>query len=196
MITKLHLGCGNHILPGYVNVDAAKLPGVDVVHDLRGFPWPFESEQFEEVIAVDVLEHLPDTIRTMEELFRVTKPGGLVHIRVPYFNAWDASYDPTHVRTFNENSFDFFDPRMEVYSTRSYYTKAKFHIITVGFLIYPFGRTLLLVDDRGLDAKIALPPPYDRPIVHSRILKKMYLHAGHKIGNMVRALHVTLERLP
>ena len=194
--SKLHLGCGNHILPGYVNVDAAQLPGVDVVHDLCVFPWPFEREQFEEVIAVDVLEHLPDTIRTMEELFRITEPGGRVHIRVPYFNAWDASYDPTHVRSFNENSFDFFDPKMEVHQTRSYYASVRFSIITVGFLIYPFGRTLLLIDNRKLDPFIILPPPYDRPIVHSRLLKKFYMHAAHKFGNMIRALHVTLERLP
>jgi SAM-dependent methyltransferase len=195
MKTKLHLGCGNHILQGYLNVDSAKLSGVDVVHDLRVFPWPFESGQFKEVIAVDVLEHLPDTIQTMEELFRVTKTGGLVHIRVPYFNAWDASYDPTHVKSFNENSFDFFDPGKEVQRTRVYYTRAQFHIITVGYLIYPFGRTLLLTDDRKLDRFITLPAPYQRPILHSTLLKKFYLHAAHKFGNMIRALHLTLERL-
>ncbi len=195
MKTQLHIGCGNHILEEYVNVDAQPIHGADVVHDLRQFPWPFDDQQFGEVIAVDLLEHLPDTIRTMEEIYRITRPGGLVHIRVPYFNAWDASYDPTHVKTFNENSFDFFDPQMEVRRTRPYYTHARFHIITVGCLIYPFGSTLLLVDHRGLDAKIALPPPYDRPIIHSRLLKKLYLHASHKLGNMVRALHVCLERL-
>jgi SAM-dependent methyltransferase len=196
MKRKLHLGCGNHILPGFVNVDVAQLPGVDIVHDLRELPWPFPKEQFEEVIAVDVLEHLPDTVRTMEELCRVTKPSGLVHIRVPYFNAWEASCDPTHLKFFNENSFDFFDPRKEMRTTRHYYTEARFQVITVGFLIYPFGKTLLLVDDRSLDSRIALPPPYNRPIIHSRLLKKFYLHVGHKLGNMIRALHITLERLP
>jgi SAM-dependent methyltransferase len=195
MKTKLHLGCGNHVLNGYVNVDSAPIPGVDVVHDLREFPWPFENQLFEEVIAVDVLEHLPDTIKTMEEIYRITKPGGLVHIRVPYFNSWDAAFDPTHLRFFNENTFDFFDPRTEAGKTRSYYTRARFKVVTVGCLIYPFGRTLLLIDSRDLDSKISLPFPYDRPIIHSRFLKKFYLHASHKLGNLVRALHITLQRL-
>jgi SAM-dependent methyltransferase len=192
---KLHLGCGTHLLEGYLNVDAGVIPGIDLVHDLREFPWPFDDEQFEEVIAVDVLEHLPDTIRTMEELYRITKPGSLVQIRVPYFNAWDAWFDPTHLKLFNENSFDFFDPRTEVRRMRSYYTHARFQILKIAYLIYPFGRTLLLVDDRLHDSKIGLPPPYERPIIHSRILKKIYGHAAHKLGNMVRALQVTLERL-
>src|SRR5207244_6816950 len=39
MKTKLHLGCGHIIKEGWVNHDLAHLPGVDVVHDLRTFPW-------------------------------------------------------------------------------------------------------------------------------------------------------------
>jgi SAM-dependent methyltransferase len=195
MKRKLHLGCGKHILEGYVNVDAAPISGVDLVHDLKKFPWPFQDGQFEEVIAVDVLEHLPDTIRTMEELYRTTKPGGLVHIRVPYFNSWDASCDPTHVRFFNENSFDFFDPKTEVYHNRSYYSLARFQIISVAYLIYPFGRTLLLVGDLKAEPKIVLPPPYCHPIIQSRLLKKIYGHVAHKLGNMIRGLQITLERL-
>jgi SAM-dependent methyltransferase len=195
MKRKLHLGCGTHLLEGYLNVDAGVIPGVDLVHDLREFPWPFDDRQFEEVIAVDVLEHLPDTIRTMEEIYRITKPEALLHVRVPYFNSWDAAFDPTHIRFFNENSFDFFDPHTEAGKTRLYYTDARFGIVTVGCLIYPFGRSLLLVDDRKLDSKISLPPPYDRPIIHSRVLKKIYIHGAHKLGNLIRALDVTLERL-
>lgn len=196
MKTKLHLGCGTCILQGYVNVDTAPLPGVDLVHDLTEFPWPFQDLQFEEVIAVDVLEHLPDTMRTMEELFRITRPRGLVRIRVPYFNSWDASCDPTHVRLFNENSFDFFDPKTEVYRKRGYYSQARFRIISIGYLICPFRRTLLLVEDRKAKLSIVLPPPYTHPIIQSQLVKKIYGHIAHKLGNMVRALDVTMERLP
>ncbi len=195
MKTKLHLGCGTCILQGYVNVDTAPLPGVDLVHNLTEFPWPFQDLQFEEVIAVDVLEHLPDTIRTMEELFRVTKLRGLVKIRVPYFNSWDASGDPAHVRFFNENSFDFFDPQTEVYHKRSYYSRARFQIISVGYLIYPFGQTFLLVGGLKADARLLLPPPYSHPIIQSRLAKNIYGHLAHKLGNTIRGLQITLERL-
>ena len=37
---KLHLGCGTDIRAGWVNLDCAKLPGVDIVHDLNVLPLP------------------------------------------------------------------------------------------------------------------------------------------------------------
>ena len=107
--SKLHLGCGDVIRDGWLNHDLAPLTGVDVVHDLREFPWPFEDGQFEEVYMKDVLEHLPDTIATMEELHRITKPGAKVYIGGPYRNSMIAFGDPTHVKSFNEFCFDFFD---------------------------------------------------------------------------------------
>lgn len=42
--TKFHPGCGHLIKEGGLNHDLAQLPGVDVVHDLREFPWPFAAD--------------------------------------------------------------------------------------------------------------------------------------------------------
>jgi len=108
--TKLHLGCGTAIKEGWVNQEMVRLPGVDVVHNLRVFPWPFEDGQFTEVLMHAILEHLPDTIGTMDELYRITSPGARVQINVPYWNSHAAIGDPTHVRFFNEHSFTFYDP--------------------------------------------------------------------------------------
>jgi len=44
---KLHLGCGKIIKEGYVNLDIQKLPGVDVIHDLNKFPYPFKDNSFQ-----------------------------------------------------------------------------------------------------------------------------------------------------
>ena len=41
MTMKLHLGCGHIIKEGWVNHDIVPLAGVDVVHDLTKFPWPW-----------------------------------------------------------------------------------------------------------------------------------------------------------
>ena len=96
-IARLHLGCGNDPKPEWINHDLMPLPGVDVVHDLNIRPWPWADNEFDEVWAKDVLEHLPDTVRTIEELYRITKPGASAYIAVPYWNSWEAITDPTHV---------------------------------------------------------------------------------------------------
>lgn len=43
----LDVGCGPNKTPGAVGIDALPLEGVDVVHNLNQFPYPFESNHFE-----------------------------------------------------------------------------------------------------------------------------------------------------
>lgn len=152
--TKLHLGCGHVIKEGWINHDIAALPGVDVIHDLREFPWPFEDGRFDEVYADNVLEHLPDTVKTMEEIYRITQPGAKIFIGVPFWNSFEAWGDPTHVRLFSEEIFEFFDPTTWRGKERAYYTKARFKIERIIYCVnllkplccgtgaYRFGRRL------------------------------------------------------
>lgn len=125
---KLHIGCGNQILDGWVNHDLAPLPGVDVVHDLAELPWPFADGEFEEIRMHHVLEHLSETVATVEELHRISAPGARVEIRVPYWNSQDFGTDPTHKAAFNEHSFDYFDPSTRHGRERPYYSTARFEI--------------------------------------------------------------------
>ena len=46
---KLHIGCGNDIKKDWINHDIVKLKGVDVVHDLSQYPWPWSDGTFEEI---------------------------------------------------------------------------------------------------------------------------------------------------
>lgn len=144
MKTKLHLGCGHEILPDHINVDSVKLPGVDVVHDLRSMPWPLEAHRFESILIKHVLEHLPDTIKVMEEIWRVSAPGAVVTIRVPYWNADDFITDPTHIKAFNQFTFDFFDPRHPRCQERPYYSTARFHVSKIRFFVKILGRYIQL----------------------------------------------------
>lgn len=134
---RLHLGCGHDVLPGWVNHDLEPLPGVDVVHDLDEFPWPFESDRFDEVRLHHVLEHLANPMRAIAELHRISRAGGVVEVRVPYWNSADWSSDPTHRTAFNEYTFDFFDPSTRHGRERGYYSQASFSIRAQTFWMKP-----------------------------------------------------------
>jgi SAM-dependent methyltransferase len=132
---RLNIGCGHDVRAGWVNLDSAALPGVNVVHNLSTLPWPFPSNSFDEIIMINVLEHLENTIRNMEELHRISASGARVTIRVPYWNSPDAASDPTHKTIFNEKTFDFFDPTTRQGQERGYYTPAKFRIRKMTYFV-------------------------------------------------------------
>jgi predicted SAM-dependent methyltransferase len=107
---RLHLGCGRKILDGYVNVDIVAGPGVDLVCDVsQGVPFPDNS--FDEVLAVDFIEHIPTTraIAVMNDIWRVMRPGGVFKIHVPAAPGITAFQDPTHVSYWNEESFTYYE---------------------------------------------------------------------------------------
>ncbi len=70
------LGCGLNKLPGAVGVDIRPGPEVDVIHDLNVYPWPFADNEFDFVHASNILEHLDDVVQAVEEIHRITRPGG------------------------------------------------------------------------------------------------------------------------
>jgi len=104
----LHLGCGHNLIAGAVNVDMRADVGADVVHDLNQRPWPFPDNRFGAVIATHVIEHLHDTVATMEEIHRVCRHGATVKIVTPHFSSPNAFTDPTHCHFFGYYSFQFF----------------------------------------------------------------------------------------
>ena len=91
---------------GAVNLDISPDVGADVVHDLNALPWPFEDGQFEQIYAFDVLEHVDDVPRVLEEIHRVSQPGALLHVTVPHFSSANAFTDLTHRHYFSWRSFD------------------------------------------------------------------------------------------
>lgn len=137
---KLNVGCGRDIRPDFVNLDVVPLPGVDVVHDLTVRPWPFDADRFSHIELINVLEHPPDTIGTLEELHRIAKHGATIVVRVPFWNSPDMLADPTHRRNFSDRTLNFFDPDFPECQDRPYYSTARFKITRkscyVRFLYY------------------------------------------------------------
>jgi SAM-dependent methyltransferase len=126
---KLNIGCGADVYPGYEGVDVVPGPSVRYVQDLTKIPWSFDESSVEDILMHNVLEHLPDTVKVLEELHRILAPGGTVLIKVPYYNSYGAATDPTHVRFFSEDTMNYFTPDGATeHSGFNYYTKARFSI--------------------------------------------------------------------
>jgi SAM-dependent methyltransferase len=104
---KLHLGCGHHVVEGWVNIDGAwgawfgNHPVLATVARALRVPvpaWPrgvrrndlrrrlpFESHSAEAIYASHILEHLhlEDADRLLADCGRVLRPGGILRVVVP-----------------------------------------------------------------------------------------------------------------
>ncbi len=141
--TVLDLGCGLRKRPGAIGIDRIALAGVNMVADLDRYPLPIANDVADEVVLSHVLEHVRDVIATMEEIWRICKPGGLVTIRTPHYSGRYAWLDITHKRAFCADSFTYFGR-----SSYSYYTKARFEIVRqrlVYFMEKPYRSVFSLI---------------------------------------------------
>jgi hypothetical protein len=132
-LERLNLGCGRKPLEGAVNVDIYAEAKPDVVCDLNRLPWPFRDDQFREVIAYDVIEHLTDVVTVMEEIHRVCRAGALVQITVPHFTSANSFTDPTHRHHFGRASFRYFTGEHEL----GFYTSVRFKARTSHIAFVP-----------------------------------------------------------
>lgn len=85
----------------------------DVLWDLDERPLPFEDEEFDEIHAYEVLEHLGTQgdwrsfFEEFSEYARILKPGGKFYATVPMWNSVWAWGDPGHTRIINAGTLSF-----------------------------------------------------------------------------------------
>ncbi|MCB1866628.1 MAG: methyltransferase domain-containing protein [Chromatiales bacterium] len=148
--SRLHLGCGTDPRFGYWNVDIAPLPQVDVQLDLARGRLPFADASIDEVLCIDILEHLDRYPELLAEIHRVLKPGGTLHAQVPHFSCWCAYADPTHRRLFSIETFGFFAGDVG----RDYYFDFRFAAIRELRLTFESGRWLVRRVARWVNADV------------------------------------------
>ncbi len=102
------VGCGDcKQIAWACGIDRLSYPGVDVVTDLEA-PLPVGDGAFDHIFAIHVLEHIKDLISLMNELHRILRPTGVLHILTPNWRHVNAIADPTHVRFMDIQSFKYF----------------------------------------------------------------------------------------
>ena len=124
-VIAVELGCGQtkqtieffqenmNITPTkVVGVDIVKCEGVDIVHDLTKFPYPFKDESVDAIYTCHFQEHLDgeERIKFFNECYRILKPGGKTRHIHPYYKSVRAVQDPTHKwPPISENSYFYWD---------------------------------------------------------------------------------------
>ncbi|MCB2186151.1 MAG: methyltransferase domain-containing protein [Deltaproteobacteria bacterium] len=89
----LNLGCGGRHDPAWVNLDLAPVGDGVLVHDVLT-PLPFAAGEFAAVYHSHLLEHLPRDRAPwfLGECFRVLRPGGVLRVAAPDFEAMARLY--------------------------------------------------------------------------------------------------------
>ncbi len=104
-------------------------------HDLTKFPWPIADNAYDLILCQNVIEYLPDTIKTLEELNRITTPGGKIFIETPHFTRFE-SYRPFEFHhRFSCCAFDFFTKGNPYYKTDFHVTDKYIFFDDLAFLL-------------------------------------------------------------
>jgi SAM-dependent methyltransferase len=143
----------------YTSVDFCKLDKpygeIDIVCDLAHVP--LEDETFDIILCLQVLEHVPDPLSIVKELYRLLKKGGLLLITVP--QCWGEHEEP----------YDFY--RFTRYSLSDIFETAGFKKVSIetkgGYFLF-LGQTIIL----------AAPTLVTKNTSFSRILRVLILIIG------------------
>lgn len=101
---KLHLGCGDKVLPGWLNIDMRKRPGVAVMRLPQGLK-TFADNSVAFAYSAHMLEHVsyPDEALSLSrELRRILIPGGAVRFVVPGIERIIRAYVANDLEFFKE----------------------------------------------------------------------------------------------
>ncbi|MBX7227784.1 MAG: methyltransferase domain-containing protein [Chitinophagales bacterium] len=86
---------------------------IDIVSDITNIP--VENSSFDAIMCIEVLEHVPDPVKALNELVRILKPNGYLIITAPFCSL--THFSPYHFATgFNRYFYE-------------YHLKEKFNII-------------------------------------------------------------------
>lgn len=111
---KLNIGSGYKRYPGYLNVDNDKNCNPDYLVNIDdvNLILPFDDNSIDDIRMYHILEHVGQGFfRLLQELYRVSKPGTIWDIALPYPRHDVAIIDPTHVRMILPETFRLFSKK-------------------------------------------------------------------------------------
>jgi predicted O-methyltransferase YrrM len=113
----LDVGARDRKESNFTGIDYRHREGVDIVHDLESFPYPFADDSCLTIKAAHVIEHIKPwlTFDWFNEMWRLLTPGGQLVVSAPFANSQGFFSDPTHITYINEATFQHLDPTYPMY---------------------------------------------------------------------------------
>ena len=173
----LDVGCGANKFEGAIGLDNNPRTAADVIHDLGVVPYPFADNEFDLIVSRHVIEHVPDVMDFVGELYRITKPGGRIRLVTPHYTNPDWATDPTHRNHFNSYTFNTFMPERAVFD---FYTEIQLKPVRTYVSLLNLWRSI------GIEAAVNL----DQRSPKFRFLRKFF---EHYLSNVVRGKELHFE---
>lgn len=85
----------------YITLDSDPSLNPDIVGDIVALP--FSKAIFDNVVCLEVFEHIADTKKALSEVTRVLKPGGILMVSAPQH--WPLHYEPHDYWRFTKYGF-------------------------------------------------------------------------------------------
>ena len=173
----LDVGCGANKTEGAVGLDNNPRTAADVIHDLGELPYPFPDNEFDLVVSNHVVEHVPDVMAFITELYRVTRHGGRIRLLTPHYTNPDWANDPTHRNHINSYTFNTFFAGRQVFD---FYTDVQLKPISCHVSLLNLWRLL------GIQFLVNL----DQISPNLRFLRKFW---EHYLSNIFRGKELRFE---
>ena len=100
----------------------------------------YDSNTFDLVTAFDVIEHIDDDVKAIEEIYRVTRKNGLIITSVPAFNFLWSDHDEInhHYRRYTKKSFNSLSENLKL--EQIYCSYFNFFLFPLIFAVRIFSR--------------------------------------------------------
>jgi len=134
---------------------------------------PFADESFSAIVGLDVLEHVEDDRRAVAELYRVSRPGGIIVLNVPAFRFLWSDKD-VYMKHFRRYTMPELKTKLE---------NAGFQILKMSYansLLFPLILPVRLIQ-RGMkvkyniDAELGITPGVNQILLGLMALEKFWV---------------------
>jgi hypothetical protein len=122
-VKRLNLGCGLNKFENYVNVDCSEIFKPDEVVDLNVRPWPWKDNEFQHIVAKNILEYVGKTdndfVETIKEMYRISENGAVWEIQIPHWRCDTSVYK----NQIDYQKFEMFNKRKLFENIKQEYNK-------------------------------------------------------------------------